>query len=207
MLFLLTGDIQIGKTRWLQRLVDDLASAGVLCYGVIAPGVWIASEGEQADRNGFEKTGIDNVLLPQGERVPFAQRLDLAKETGNFRAESQAGRIGLGWHISDEAIAAVNAHLAQMSRQRANEAEKGLLVIDEIGRLELFAEGGLTEAMALLAQGPTGPFDDALVVARDTLVDEVDQRFSSAWGGSCRIAPDDASRSLIEGRLGIASWG
>ena len=31
MLFLLTGEVQIGKTRWLEKLVADLAECGVLC--------------------------------------------------------------------------------------------------------------------------------------------------------------------------------
>ena len=64
MLFLLTGEVQIGKTRWLESLVTELADRGVPCAGVLAPGRWVPSEGEHADENGYEKLGIDNVLLP-----------------------------------------------------------------------------------------------------------------------------------------------
>ncbi len=38
-LCILTGDVQIGKTRWLQALVSDLEARGAVCDGVIAPGV------------------------------------------------------------------------------------------------------------------------------------------------------------------------
>jgi hypothetical protein len=90
MLFLLTGEVQIGKTRWLEKLVADLAERGVLCAGVLAPGQWVASAGERADGNGYEKLGIDNVLLPGGERVPFARRDDLARR-GPYRGRGPSG--------------------------------------------------------------------------------------------------------------------
>ena len=44
MLFLLTGDVQIGKTRWLERLAAELAGDGVPVAGVLAPGVWRVRE-------------------------------------------------------------------------------------------------------------------------------------------------------------------
>ena len=53
MLFLLTGEVQIGKTRWLEGLVADLAERGVPCAGVLAPGQWVASAGERADGKGY----------------------------------------------------------------------------------------------------------------------------------------------------------
>ena len=58
MLFFLTGEVQIGKTRWLMDALTQLAERGVEPCGVIAPGQWIPRDG------GFEKLGIDNMLLP-----------------------------------------------------------------------------------------------------------------------------------------------
>ena len=58
MLFLLTGEVQIGKTRWLESLVAELGAFGVPCAGVLAPGQWVPSTGPHADANGFEKLGI-----------------------------------------------------------------------------------------------------------------------------------------------------
>jgi hypothetical protein len=95
-LFLLTGNIQIGKSRWLEGVVADLVQRGTLCAGVLAPGVWRkrtaaelrAIEQGSVDfelpqfslgtRGPFEKLGINNVLLPQGTVVPFATRCDMA---------------------------------------------------------------------------------------------------------------------------------
>lgn len=219
MLFLLTGEVQIGKTRWLESLVTELADCGVSCVGVLAPGQWVPAEGEHADANGFEKLGIDNVLLPSGERIPFARRGDLARADGTFDEESQAAKAELAWHIDDEAIARVNAHFDELavrasvavptdakshSGRSAEGAESkdpsrapGLLIVDELGRLEIWRGGGLTSAMALLAQGPTTTFPHALAVVRDYLLDDAEALFAEAWPDRCRIKPNDAAREAI----------
>ena len=253
MLLILTGDVQIGKTRWLQHAVARLEEASVSCKGVLAPGTWV----EKADGS-FEKTGIDNLLLPSHEVVSFARRADLAQKDGLFNAESQAGRARLKWHISDDAIARVNGHLRALRecsveppagsehgnrsdepgactcespnsphempvgphapRQKATicpgasspanarsltheDARKAVLFIDELGQLELLHNEGLTEAVALLEQGPRGRYAHAVVIARDKfgLPEHVERRFAEKWGGSARIAPDDdAWRTWIE---------
>ena len=135
MLFLLTGDVQIGKTRWLERLCADLANAGVCVAGVVAPGQWVPRpEGEPGGRHGldgagrFEKLGIDNVLLPQGERIEFARRRDLASAGQAFAEGSQAKAAQLGWAISDEAIAQVNQHFAELAK--AAKMEQGSYSLD-----------------------------------------------------------------------------
>ncbi|WP_278981966.1 hypothetical protein [Adlercreutzia equolifaciens] len=219
MLFLLTGEVQIGKTRWLESLVTELADRGVPCAGVLAPGQWVPSEGEHADANGFEKLGIDNVLLPSGERIPFARRGDLARADGTFNEESQAAKAELAWHIDDAAIDRVNAHFDELavrasvavptdakshSGRSAEGAESkdpsrapGLLIVDELGRLEIWRGGGLTSAMALLAQGPTAVFPHALAVVRDYLLDDAEILLAEAWPDHCRISPDDTGRAVI----------
>lgn len=123
MLFLLTGDVQIGKTRWLEKLCGDLAAAGVCVAGVIAPGQWVPrAEGQPGSRHGFdgegrfEKLGIDNVLLPQGERIVFARRRDLAEGDQPFAQGEQAKAAQLAWAISDEAIAQVNNHFTMLAK-------------------------------------------------------------------------------------------
>lgn len=196
MLFLLTGEVQIGKTRWLESLVTELADRGVPCAGVLAPGQWVPSEGEHADANGFEKLGIDNVLLPSGERIPFARRGDLARADGTFDEESQAAKAELAWHIDDAAIDRVNAHFNEIATH-TSVAAPGLLIVDELGRLEIWRGGGLTSAMALLAQGPTTTFPHALAVVRDYLLDDAEALLAEAWPDRCRIKPNDAAREAI----------
>lgn len=204
MLFLLTGDVQIGKTRWLCAQCEELAGAGVPVAGVVAPGVWRArAAGEPGGRHGFdgagrfEKLGIDNVLLPGGERVAFARRRDLAEDAGAFDEGSQAAAAQLSWAISDEAIERVNGHFAALAKGDAPVGVPGLLVVDELGRLELLCEGGLTAAMALLDAGPTPRFFHALAVVRDWLVPHARRRFGDAWGEVREIGPDEAGAAAL----------
>lgn len=225
MLFLLTGDVQIGKTRWLERLAVDLMAEGVEVAGVVAPGVWRRREpfeavGEPglAGVGEFEKLGIDNVLLPQGERVAFARRRDLALAEGTFDPTSQSAAAQLAWEISDDAIARVNAHfdtLRQVGTSRNESASasddercqalNGLVVVDELGRLELMRACGLTSAVALLDAGPTARFPHALVVVRDWLQGRAEERFAARWGGSEVLAPDNAARALVRAAYGLSS--
>ncbi|MEE0044518.1 ribonuclease catalytic domain-containing protein, partial [Ellagibacter isourolithinifaciens] len=73
----------------------------------------------------------------------------------------------------------------------------GLLIVDELGRLEIWRGGGLTSAMALLAQGPTAVFPHALAVVRDYLLDDAEILLAEAWPDHCRISPDDTGRAVI----------
>lgn len=191
MLLVLTGDIQIGKTRWLQASVDRLEAAGVGCEGVVAPGVW---RPQAAPEGGYEKLGIDNLLLPEHELVPFARREDLARAEGTYDPTNGSAQLGLVWHIDEGAVCRVNAHFeALQARIDATPAAERLLCrrvlfVDELGRLELQRGGGLTAAMGLLARGPQGYYDHALVVARNAfgLNERVVERFGEAWGVPCR---------------------
>ena len=206
MLLILTGDIQIGKTRWLQGCVSRLEDAGVVCEGVLAPGVWRDRTGEGTVEGGsverFEKLGIDNELLPGHRVVPFARRADLAMREGTYDANCGAAKEGLVWNIPDAAVAEVNRHFDALAEHvRAQRAPTGhggprrLLVVDELGRLELMAGCGLTSAMGLLERGPQGYYDHALVVVRDMFGLNARARdlFGGAWGGARFVAPGDAA--------------
>ncbi|WP_417165218.1 hypothetical protein [Senegalimassilia anaerobia] len=276
MLFLLTGDVQIGKTRWLENLCASLQAAGTCVAGVVAPGQWVPRpEGQPGGKHGFdgagrfEKLGIDNVLLPQGKRIEFARRRDLAAKSKAFAEGMQAKAAKLGWAISDTAIAQVNSHFAALAKQAsiapadsgaddptttqaevdtpaaapldngvcppvaaetaaktsplaqinsgeptaakaegnalaaapaANEAKlapHAVLVVDELGRLELLRGCGLTNALAILDAGPTPQFPHAIAVVRETLLDEARRRFEPRWGKATVIGPDDAARNLV----------
>ena len=207
-LYILTGDVQIGKTRWLQALVSDLEARGAVCDGVIAPGVWCEDEA-----GGFDKLGIDNELLPTHEVVHFARRDDLARAEGTFDANAQSAKAMLRWHISDEAIRKVNAHfdaliqaaevlqtidMSECARLHADPAKR-MLIVDELGCLELLRNEGLTSAMELLKRGPEECYECALLVARDMfdLPHRAEMRFAAAWGGSKRISPTDEARDEI----------
>ena len=200
MLLILTGNIQTGKTRWLERVVAELVARDVRVEGVLAPGVWRINETVPMDAPAterFEKLGIDNVLLPESRRIRFALRRDLIEDADKTNSCSQSSRAQLGWEIFEDALAEVNGHFARLrNEQRAPDAPC-LLAIDELGRLELERDGGLTSAVALLKDGPHGRSHHALIVVRSSLADIAERRFAGIWGDSRRIAPDDEARNLL----------
>ncbi len=220
MLFALTGGIQTGKTRWLERLIDRLEAQGLPCAGVVAPGVWrrhavretASASGDGANElENFEKLGIDNVLLPCGLCISFARRASLAQAEGTFNKNSQSARAGLGWAIDDEAIKQVNTHFAALACQ-ANEADEmdeastlpSLLIVDELGRLELLRGEGLSEAMSLLNRGPSKAFPHALVVVREDLLICAREILEPAWGGMVVIFPDEDSAERVCQAMGCS---
>ena len=200
MLIILTGDVQTGKTRWLTRILENLEARGVRPLGVLAPGIWREHTAEDGSIL-YDKAGIDNILLPQGTRIPFACRPGGAQQNGASSPLSQSGRMQLQWAIDDKAIEAVNAHLSSLSQQGDNTdagQQKNLLVIDELGRLELVGGQGLSAAVELLKAGSRPSLKHAIVIVRTSLVDAAQQSLSSApWGGIEVIGPDDAGEALI----------
>ena len=169
MLFILTGDIRSGKTTWLEAGVRELEAAGVPVRGVLAPGVW---------RDG-KKVGIENVLLPSHERVLLATPAEEGCSTG------------LGWDFDANALARVDAHLTELAAT-SGDMRPGLLVIDEIGPLELRRGEGLTAALELLDAGPTPAWPHALVVVRATLAEDARTRFAQSWRSVELLSPDES---------------
>ena len=168
----------------MQALIDKLGEKGVPLEGVLAPGVWRPNPTKP---NGFEKLGIDNVMLPGGEVVPFARRRDLASgETSKMELQGMPADMKLAWAFSDEAVERVNAHFAELAAGEAP-ARPGLLVVDELGRLEFERGGlGLTEAVGLVARGPRPGWPHALIVVRDWLVPRARMVFGPAWNNEIR---------------------
>lgn len=214
MLFILTGNVQTGKTRWLGRLLKELAAAGVDGYGVLAPGVWRPRDGGECQEEyppgagcgAYEKRGIDNILLPQEERLTFARRRDLAQKEGMFDQGSQSAAARLVWEMPDEAIARVNTHFDELSqRARASCEGSGLLVVDEVGRLELDHGTGLTSALAMLDRGPSNLFPHALIVVRPWLLERAEERFVRVWGDVRVIEPNDEGRAVVFSAFALAS--
>lgn len=226
MLFLLTGEVQTGKTRWLARLLDELRAEGVAADGVIAPGVW-----REDGHGGFEKLGIENRLLPGGATVEFARRADLVDSAGECK----------GWVFSQDAIHQVNAHFERLQREVAQlrlgaaaagsvepasetrtnvsretfrgglgdgEAPGGfgslrLLVVDELGWMELERGEGIAKAMDVLTAGPTERWPHALVVVRARLVDLAREKLEPAWGTVRIVHPSDEGAAAVKAAFGL----
>lgn len=202
MLFFLTGDIQTGKTRWLQALCSKLENRNVVLCGVIAPGIWVEHANDDCSI-AYEKTGILNELLPSHEQIVFAKRADLARAEHALDPRSQSERSKLGWAIDDRAISRVNDHLARIGAQppfegKGNPRKPCFLVIDEFGRLELAAGEGLTAGVKLIDDGASEAIPHALVVVREQLLQTALDRFAHAqWNGMTPIKPDEEGKQAI----------
>lgn len=208
MLFILTAPQQTGKTCWLEALIAELDGYHIPTYGVIAPGRW-KYIGEKR-----VKLGIDNILLPTHEHFSLATK-----------AAGTSGTSGLGWTFSDTALSQVNAHFHELSHAAdigcfkdyaaaanyrkdsvgsascRNSHAGGILIVDELGPLELLHGSGLTEALSVLQQGPRQEpqplWSHAVVVVRPSLVSAVKELLRGSWGTSELIQPTDSSKALL----------
>jgi nucleoside-triphosphatase THEP1 len=146
-LALVTGDIEVGKTTVVGRVVELARSRGYVCAGVWSPAHIVDGH----------KTGIETVDLSTGERRLLAH---MATEG----TEMQLGR----YVFAPTVLAWANDVLA-----KAIAAQPDLLIIDEIGPLELEQRDGLAPALAPLAAGRV---PRALVIVRAWLVDAFQAR-------------------------------
>ncbi|MCI9129582.1 MAG: hypothetical protein HFJ65_04655 [Eggerthellaceae bacterium] len=177
MLVIITGNRQVGKTRWLERFLTQAEDAGFTCVGLISPGVW-----ERKPNGTLEKTGIQAILLPEGTRLQYAVRRDLTPQDGNADGYQQSDSAKLGWRIRDAAIDTINDHFRAL-RERGL-TSKDILVIDEIGTLELTHGKGFTAALGMLDDPPVkdGDAANAVIIMRPELLATTEERLTPVWG-------------------------
>jgi nucleoside-triphosphatase THEP1 len=142
---LLTGERGVGKTCLCQRVVKEACERGLTCAGVVSPAVF--EDGEKA--------GVTLVDVATGEYRPLAVADDLQGEVrwGKYRFVPEA----LDWGTKVLRVA----------------TPCDLLVVDELGPLELEAGQGLVVALDVLN---AGGFSMALVVVRPELVGKLKER-------------------------------
>jgi len=172
-LALVTGDIKVGKTTVVGQVVALARRQGYVCAGLWAPAHVIDGR----------KAGIEAVDLSSGERRLLARV-----------ATDEAGER-VGRYTFDPAVTAwANRVLAE-----AVAAQPDLLVIDEIGPLELERGGGLAPALEPLAAGCV---PRALVVVRTWLLDTLRARLPSIQIAA--FAVDVETRESVPER--VVSW-
>jgi nucleoside-triphosphatase THEP1 len=172
-LALVTGDIKVGKTTVVGQVVTSARARGYVCAGLWAPAHVVDGR----------KTGIEAMDLSSGERHLLARA-----------ATGEAGER-VGRYIFDPAVIAwANGVLAE-----AVAARPDLLVIDEIGPLELERGGGLAPALESLAAGRV---PRALVVARTWLLDALRARLPGIQIAA--FAVDVETRAAMPER--VVSW-
>jgi nucleoside-triphosphatase len=172
-LALVTGDVGSGKTTVVGRVVALARARGYACAGLWAP----------AHVVGGKKVGIEVVDLAGGERRLLA----------SVTAEKTGQRMGR--YAFDPAVLAwANEVLA-----KAVAARPELLVVDEVGPLELERGGGLAPVLEPLAAGRV---PHALVVVRAWLLDALRTRLSDVPAKAFTV--NGATREQVPQR--ITDW-
>lgn len=126
-LVLVSGPSGAGKTRWCQELVAAARRAGLTPQGLISPAVF----------NAAKKVAIDLQEIVSGER----HRLAVLRE--NRLEKLPAGLGTWNWQFDPQVLDWANARLAAI-------AQPDLLILDEIGPLELLENLALTQSLSLV---------------------------------------------------------
>ena len=165
---LLTGERGVGKTHLCQQLVVQARKSGYSCAGVLSPA--IISEGE--------KVGIDLVDAATGEKRLLAE------------ADHAGGEVRWGKYRFVRATLEWGAEVLRGS------TPCDLLVVDELGPLELKLGQGLVAALDVLDEGA---FSLALVVVRLELVDSMRERLRPAETSILEV--DLQNREQLPGQI------
>lgn len=147
---LLTGGSGDGKTTLIRQVAASLRERGVVVGGVLAPGFW-----KDGNRSGF-----DVVDLFDGRKAPLCRRSE----------DNEAGQAGTPFRFLPEGL---RLGREALSAARLHSRNVALVVVDEIGPLELAGEGWAPALDSLVEQW-RGPM---IWVVRRDLVQKVKQRW------------------------------
>jgi nucleoside-triphosphatase THEP1 len=176
MMVLVTGAVGCGKTTVCLRVLELLRARGVRPRGILSP--------PRLDAAGA-KIGIDALDVATGERRRLADYVTSGGETvGNYTFDEGT----LAW-----AVARLQAAVAVPWRA----GDPDLLVVDEIGPLELVCQGGFVAILGPLAD-PTR-VSHALVVVRHEYVGTLER--SLGRSDVCRFWVDEAGRDDLPAEI------
>jgi nucleoside-triphosphatase THEP1 len=168
---LLTGPVGIGKTTVAERVVGLARRKGLLCGGLLAPAMM--------SRCG-QKAGIWGVDVETGERRILA------------RTDRNLGGLSVGPYSFDADALAWASAVIDRALQPATPHPYDLVIVDEIGKLELWHDTGLATVLPKLAAGAGGR---SLVLVRDSLLAELQARLAPAE--QVVFAVDEGNRGIL----------
>lgn len=171
-----TGQPGSGKTSLCQRIVTHAQANGFQVMGILSPEV----------RHQGARIGYDVVDVHTGTTRPFARR---------HGGEPVEG-IPVGRYVIDPAgLAFAQAALSEAVhtlRAPCGPANCHIIVVDEVGRLELLRDEGLMSEATTALRGPAS----VLVIVRRDLLTEFLARFADLC---FHVFDDDARRSRMNG--------
>ena len=149
MRLLVVGEPGSGKTSWCREHIDQRRKSGSSVGGVLSPA--IEKQGQRVGSNALD--------LLTGQEVPFARLSPYRSFKG-------------GEVVGDYTISRDGILFACGAIRRAVESRCGLVVIDEVGPLELSGKG-LRPAVELALASPVS----VLIVVRSSLKEALQRRF------------------------------
>lgn len=198
MIVILEGESGSGKTTVATALAERARAAGRRVSGVICPGRFEAGR----------KLGISAVDVESGDSWLLAQAvMDIGEQgqAGKPRFDdSRQGFIRYGrWEFIATGLARADAAASRPATGR-----RELVIVDEIGPLELNHGRGLMKTLAAMDEAEAGRGADYLVVARPDIAEVLATRWPSASrvvltgmaGTGAEQAAAEAERALRIGR-------
>lgn len=166
---IITGDIQIGKTTLCSEVIQQAKLQGIETAGVLSPAVF----------EGGKKIGIDVLNVRSGEKRRLAV----------LRGEESRGLETRRWSFIQEALDWGNQVFE-------DSVPCTLLIVDELGPIELEEEQGWVEGLKAI---DSRQFQDCLVVVRPHLVDTALARWPEAeiWEAGPPLSAPQKARDLL----------
>jgi molybdopterin-guanine dinucleotide biosynthesis protein A len=146
---LVVGQPGSGKTSWCREYIDRQRQSGSSVGGILSPS--IEHQGQRVGSNALD--------LLTGQEIPFA-RLSRHK---SFKTGQKIGNYTISKH---------GILFARGAIERAVESRCDLVVIDEVGPLELSGKGLMSAVELALASAV-----DVLIVVRSSLTGALQRRF------------------------------
>jgi len=147
---LLCGPKRVGKTTLCQRWLCEARQAGWQVGGILAPARW--------DDHG-DKAGIDVIDLATGDQRQLATIVPRCSDAT----------------VGEYCFSPSNTQWALDRLLQALSSPLDLVVIDEIGRLELLRGGGYAPALDAIANAQCRR---VLIIVRDSLADALAERLA-----------------------------